>query len=875
MFDSLPDGFLSDGLLIFGGPDGGHAAMGFEIEMPNLQSASFADCNAAQDAVSAVLRQLPEGWKLQVRQFQTATDRSRLLAYQEQTELCRNETSRLLRNSNFIHLCGLRAEGRLLSKRVVVYVGHTLEAARAVPWKRAEAEQHYTQRLTETRAGFEPFRQALQQALAPVGGRIIPLADADNARLWRDALNPSLARQASDDGVDWFNPNRSLHDNFFNSQLRGRASMGFVLDGWHHLALTVRRLPAETYPTIIHRITYLPFADFNFTVLLHRLPKEELLKQTQMTLDRLHQQLLRRPDERQAVNLRQLQDMVRRLASGEAVPFKIEIIFLLRAKSEQELAEKAAAIKGALHGLNGCQYYEATLSATSRQLFAKDLPGWTGSRHEGYQLYCEDRSASDLLPFGAGFAGHPGPVEALFPGNDNNLVNIVTFLGEGGAATPQNFIVLGAPGAGKSLVVGKLLGETTLFYAFVAIVEEGMSQAPFTRSHGVEPIVFRLDGTQTMNPFDTYGLPQSAFALSSMTSCVARMVGLPADEDKARRQAALISKHLARLCDAHAEDKLRDWPLARRQELLRHALALHRLAGQLCQSDLEAFVEFSDRRREDPAATAKLLASFTPAELDQFESVHRDKLHNLVFAYLDRDEHLTLSSLREHLELADENEEDCRWLATLLTPWCRGGNYGSLFDGASNVTLNSPVVHFELGFIPEAAREIKAVAGFLIINTIRNHVLGLPRQLRKRVVIEEVSRFIDVPGGEAILRELFEQFRKFNVQVIIVAQQYSRIADTSVRSALVGNARAWLIFNTGDRRDIERLCGDLGLPHMAREAIMRFPRPDQQTGTKYSEFLYVHTDARQAICGTVRYLRLPHELPANPSHYNPTPINHA
>ena len=73
---------------------------------------------------------------------------------------------------------------------------------------------------------------------------------------------------------------------------------------------------------------------------------------------------------------------------------------------------------------------------------------------------------------------------------------------------------------------------------------------------------------------------------------------------------------------------------------------------------------------------------------------------------------------------------------------------------------------------------------------------------------EEVSRFLDLPRAEVFLRELFEQFRKFNCQVSIVAQSYSRLADTHIRVALVGNTRGWMIFNTGSREDVERLGRD-------------------------------------------------------------------
>ena len=124
----------------------------------------------------------------------------------------------------------------------------------------------------------------------------------------------------------------------------------------------------------------------------------------------------------------------------------MELIVMLKAKTAEELSDKAAAIKSAIQGMNGAQYYEATLPASSRNFFTATLPGWMWSRHRGFTLYGEDCYAADLLPICCSFAGHSGPVESLFQGADGNLVNVVSFLGEGAAATPQNIIIPGAPG---------------------------------------------------------------------------------------------------------------------------------------------------------------------------------------------------------------------------------------------------------------------------------------------------------------------------------------------------------------------------------------------------------------------------------------------
>jgi hypothetical protein len=350
---------------------------------------------------------------------------------------------------------------------------------------------------------------------------------------------------------------------------------------------------------------------------------------------------------------------------------------------------------------------------------------------------------------------------------------------------------------------------------------------------------------------------------------VNRLVGVPRDEDKARRQHSLLDRELQQLHSDKAQDILRRWPAARREAFLRHSVVLHQwMAEQRCPI-LEAFLEFRDLQLEHPELAASRLEAVTPEDVRDHESRHPREVEALVFAYLQPEEHLRLSSVREHLEVGDE--EQCRWLSVLLVPWTEEGAYGRIFDGVSTMPVSGAVQYFELGQLPKAARDVADVIGFQLINHLHHACLTLPRAQRKRIVVEELSRFLEIQGAEGILRELAESFRKYNVQLIATAQTYSRIADTPIRAALVGATRAWLIFNTGDRRDIERLGADLGLAKVAQEAILRFPRPDQQTGQKFSEFLYYHTDARQPVCGAVRYFLLgqPNSTETTP---NPSPV---
>ncbi|MGE4180923.1 MAG: hypothetical protein AB7J34_13955, partial [Limisphaerales bacterium] len=824
LFGAFPEAFQVDGLTVFGGPAEGHAAKAWEIQTPDLQTASAAELNRHQDAWSSLLRQLSPDDVLQVTLTSTAGEATRLLAYRETTEACTCGPVRLLRNLNFIRQWERMTQGDLRRRQVVVFLARPLTGS--APWRPSEAKNQYDLRLAEARTAFAQSEQVLHRVLEPVGARTVPLSDTDVVRLWADRLNPSLREQIGFDPAVHFDPELSLVDNCLHSDLRSLGRQGFILDGYHHVAMGLQRLPGETYPTLCQALTHLPFGGITLVARVQRRDKEPILRRAQVSVERIQQQTARKPDERLSVSQAQLDDKIRRLSRGDVVPLEFELTLLLRAKTAEELSQMVAAVKAAVQTMNGAQVYEATLPATSRNLFTASLPGNPTSRRAGFLHYGEDRYVADLLPVSSTFLGHAGPVEALFPGADGNLVNVVSFLGEGNGSTPQNLTLLGATGTGKSVVLEKLLHETDPFFGFTAVIDFGQSQASYPRSHGLEPVVLKLDGSQVLNPFDTHGLPLSPFITATLTALVVRIVGMPRDEDKARRQAGLIDRELQQLHADKAQEHLRQWSEPQRETFLRHSLALHRwMTDHRCPL-LDAFLEFRGFQREKPEEAKAITAGFTVEELRNHESQHGREVQALVFAYLKPEEHLRLSSLREHFEIADD--ETSRWLAVLLVPWTEDGAYGRLFDGVGNTPATGAVQYFELGHLPKAAKDVTDVVGFQLINQLHHTCLTLPRGMRKRIVVEELSRFLEIQGAEAILRELAESFRKFNVQLVTTAQTYARIADTPIRAALVGSTRAWLIFNTGDRRDIERLGADLGLSRVAQEAILKFPRPDQQ-----------------------------------------------
>jgi hypothetical protein len=434
--------------------------------------------------------------------------------------------------------------------------------------------------------------------------------------------------------------------------------------------------------------------------------------------------------------------------------------------------------------------------------------------------------------------------------------------------SPQHAVLLGMSGAGKSVTVCDLLSQTEGYFGYTVIIEEGLSYGIYTATveEGARPIIIHPDGDLTINYLDTKGLPLTPDHLSAATALVARMIGTSSQEDKQMLRQAQIAKYLNLLY----EDSFQDWQKKRHDQLLditRHAMALQNFRAERMPpgaTTLETFADFRDWKAAHPAEAEEYQHQFDEAAVLKFLKDPRTskEVRNLAFAHFTPDEFPTHRMLQELMMLDPMGGErdQIMEIATLILPWCRDGNYGCLFDGTSNLSLTGKIAHFELGYIPESAKELKAAAGFLITNHARKHIMTLPRAIRKRNIYEEVARFLDIPGGQEIVQESYAQLRKFNCWNISIVQQYARFKQSRIRSAVFGNSRQFFIMRQNDRADLDDMGKDIALPEVTQHAIMNYPLPDHQTGQKYSPFTYLHTDATRNLCGTVHNVASPEML---------------
>jgi|ERR1039458_7696028 type IV secretory pathway VirB4 component len=409
-------------------------------------------------------------------------------------------------------------------------------------------------------------------------------------------------------------------------------------------------------------------------------------------------------------------------------------------------------------------------------------------------------------------------------------------------------------GSGKSYFLTRLEIETHCCFDRSYIIDYGGSHRPYSEAVGGKMLTLTLDCQWTINLFGEPGLPNCPSQRALITALAARTVGVTGNDDQSQDKLALLANHVAAVCAAFADAWLRRQTEAERLRLARHALVLHRLVAERMCEPVEAFISLRDDLNAGDATARQLLAAPTDAEVRLFATQHRDALRELAFAYLPV--YPTLSSLREHLAMAGHKDEKCARLADRLQPWCRGGSYGTLFDGQSNINFNDQVTHLELGRLDSSAKDLQAVLWFLLLITIRQQCLRRPAYEIKRIVLEEIAQVLTIPGAEAIFREMLATFRKLNVQVNFVCQQAAQLETETLRRVILGNVRMAFIFYPGTPTDLDLISEHLPLSAAAKAMILRYVMPDQLSGTIYSECCYLHMTAREPLCGTIRFVPL-------------------
>jgi hypothetical protein len=859
-----PDGRFIDGMIVFGSLErGGVAARGFRLQPPDLRGASIERLNAFQERIRALLALLSPGRRLQVQWWPDSDYREALLAYHARTQTVAIPAARAARNERFSRYWPRVLNGQLRREHLAIFLTVDIDDRRGGA-PQGGLHVRYGEVLRQLSTQFEEFAGTLRGIFGP-DTPVAAMSDVEHFACVRRFLNPSLARRTSDDPGPLFDPGMTIQENCLLSEGVGLAGGGFVLDGQHHAVLALSRWPQRTRPAIVTHLTGLPFLDYAITVNVSPAAGGSEIRREERAAERIRGEYAQRPRASLLVALRRKERKVEALSGGFARPFHVTYIVRVWAASAEALRERVAAVQAAINAMDGAQCFECALPTTAKKLFFASWPGWTHSSYHHRDLYAEDAYLADVLPISATFTGSLGDAEALYDGSHGNLVGVSTAVG----GSPQHAVLFGMTGAGKSSFVEDLLLQTAADFTHTLLVEEGLSYKRFTEAMGEAPIVIHPDAAFTLNYLDTQGLPLTQLHLATAVALLARMVGAPEDPERLAIRQAQLTQYLQQLY----ADTFLDW--SRRnpegaEDVRRLACAVHGWRSEMpgAATPLEAFVDLRDRRASGDERVQAHLATITEERVTRFAqdpATGRFVMQIACSRYRAGDfpTHSALVELLAYAPLPEHDRAETDRLATLLRAWSADGQYGRLFDGTTNVSLRRRVAHFELGLIPEQAVELKAAAGLLISGLGRQHILALPRSERKRILFEELSRFLDTPGGEQIVAESYAQLRKHNCWAVSVIQQYGRFKGSRVRAAVIGNAKQFFIMRQNDRTDLVDLSADLPVPETSVDAIQRYPLPEQlPVRQRHSSLCLFTPTAQPPQCGTLRHFQ---EDPCQPA----------
>jgi hypothetical protein len=844
------------------------ASKGFILDPPDLHNASVALLNEFQDKIRIFLATLGPNQRAQFQWTCNSDYKKELVRYHDETANATNDAIKRIRNERFSRYWQRMLHRTLRREQLVLFVSQDIETYSGSLKTRRGLRDYYGKTLKQLKSDFHETAGTLTTIFGN-GTTLEPMNDFDHVGYYSLFLNPTLADRIELNFENLFHPDLTIQELCWHGDGVGiNDKTGFYLDSHYHNIFSLKRWPQKTFPSLIHRLTSLPFLDYQITINLEPIAVRQEINKEEKSMDRLRGDYREEGKHSIAVALKKKEKKIDSLAQGFSFPFDVQYLIRVWDATETGLQSKSAAIRNAINNMNGAQVHETALPSTAKKLFFASWPGWTGSSYRYRNLYAEDQYLADMLPFSSTFTGHLKDAEAIYDGTNGNLVGVKTFVG----GSPQHSVLIGMTGAGKSYHMDDLLAQTQLYYHYNVIIEEGLSYKKFTESLGEKPILIHPDGQLTINYLDTQGLPLNQLHIATAVALVSKMIGESADPEKQQLRQAQIGQYVNQLYT----DTFHEWA-GKHPNLLtdiqRRACAVHRWRAEKMEigtTHLEAFADLRDRMNAQDDEALSFHAGLSPSEITKFIKEPSTERLVMTTAYSlfephQFPTHSALIDLMYFSRFPEHKKEDIDHLATLLTAWTASGQYGKLFDGQTNVSITGKVAHFELGYIPEQAVELKTAAGLLISGFTRQHIITLPRALWKRIIFEEVARFLDVPGGEKIVAESYAQLRKFNCWTISIVQQYSKFKSTRIRPVIMGNSKQFFLMRQFDRSDLEDISHDIHLPEVTIDAVQHYPLPEQQAaGQKFSSICYYSPTTQPALCGTIRNISAPTVEPTSP-----------
>lgn len=853
---SAPNGWLAENLVVYHRiGNGGVVAKGYRIQVPDLRQASESSLLLLNDALRRFLHTLDENTRCQIAWSVNSDYRQELLKYDEVTQKSSNEWSKRVREGIFDRLSKRMKNNQLRREQLVIFLSKSITTSTPLTLNPEQEAEYYRSLLKTLGESLHHNYSVMNSILNAAGCSVDPMDDQDHARYFAHFFNPSYATRTDFDPIGLFRSEETIQENFWHSGCQSGKNFGFFSDGYYHNIVVLKRRPQRTTPGMVFSLTNLPFLDYRITVNLYPKSVQKEMAKEEATLTRV-QSSYRDSNKQQLLTAMEIkQAKIKGLSQGDVYPIDYDYMIHVWADSEESLISKTRQIEAAINSMADALVWTTNVSwaATTKKMWHQTWPGYLWGKYQVHHDDGLDYWLTPMLPFSSSFVGYLEHAEALFDGPNGTIVGYTTFLSN----TPQLCAVLGMTRAGKSAWTINLLSQTEPYYDFTLIIEEGLSYGTYTKTLGSEPIIVQPDGEMCLNYLDTHGTPLSQTQIHAAAAILLKMAGVPKDEDKRNLRFATLIHYVEEVYNEFFHQYCLNHT-RQGEAFTREAIVIKRFKDEKMPATatfLEAWSQYREWREEN-AYQAEVanqeITLITHAELTDFmQDPQRVELSRAIaFSHFRPEEfptHLDLIEVMSTNRLRSHHLEEVNALITLLRPWEKQ----KLISGTSTISIQGKIAHFELALLTQNS-SLKEVVGFLIANYGRQHIISLPRGTRKRVVFEEVARLLDVPGGQELVAEFYQQLSKYSAWIVSIVQQYSSFKNSPIRPIVIGNVKQVVLTAMNDRNDLDDIADAIRLPESTKNSIHRYPLPEHlPVGKKYASFTYWHLDAGEPRCGTM------------------------
>jgi len=829
-FSYAPDGMFVDDVIIWGDLGDGSWSCGLSLLIPPMDYSRNEDKNNLKHRIDSMLNFFGKE-KLRVQFYWNVGDNySEIQDYDHATDelekesLCYNY--RKERSKEYDQQLSNR---ELRREQLVVFISSKISEGIS----NNLSSDTYDKALDELLKNIKTHaRQQLNRASSffeTIGITAKRLNTLELCTLIRKYYNPSYVYAPIKDN---FNENLSIKENCIMSDITESEEFSMVLDNQYVCVYALQApLPKQIYPGMINELTKLGILGYSITVNIVPRNLDKAINQEERALSVLENQMQQKKAPHSlemAYNRRR--EMLEELGDGRSTPVDLQIIISVNATSVDEMQIKSTAIKASLTNFN-IGYYLLSETRGAINAYFQATPGWLYGKRPKHSFRTLSKYASCLIPFSSTYTGNLNNAEAIYNGEEGNLVGVKQFAGAFNEDTdPQHSIIFGKTGSGKSVLTADLIMQTHGFYSYTCIIDYGLSYQDLANSLGHKAIKLGPGCSITINYFDTNNLPLTGEHLS-MVATILRVMSSEAVSE------GMIMRYLKPFYLDYADEWLKSHP-----ELL-HKVVTMAILQEIFMRSREA--------DDESEAYLKALEECEKVNYDaetiskyMYTASGRENVYMQCFAFFSPEDFPTHTLFVNYLLSKPlPEEEDPKGLqdvSDIFELWCVGGKNGSLFDGITNIKLNSDFDYFELSSVPDNDPNFKFVVGALIQMLAMSKIERLPRNLKKRLIIDEANSFFEIPQGAKVIESAMTKYRKHRCAVLISFQQYEMLNNKDIKESVLSNIHQYILLGQSDRHDVESLGEALGLSGAIKEAVLNFETPDNLPAKeRYAAFAQV------------------------------------